>query len=236
MVWSADGMTLVYVPAGPFEMGSVDGYSDERPVHTVDLPAFWIDRTEMTNARYARCVEAGVCARPRRKSSNVIDLYYGSKRHEDWPVIFISWQDAVDYCAWVGRRLPTEAEWEKASRGTDGRTYPWGSTPPDDTLLNFDHRLADVTATASYPAGASPYGALDLAGNVAEWVADWYAEDYYSLSPAFDPPGPETGTYRVTRGSSWKGNAIGVRSSHRYIDDPAQPTFDLGFRCAVDAP
>jgi serine/threonine-protein kinase len=234
-VSSVDEMLLLYVPLGPFPMGSEDGYSDERPVHMVDLPAFWVDQTEVTNGIYALCVQAGICARPRRNSSNLIDNYYGFEQHVDYPVIFISWQDASNYCAWVGRRLPTEAEWEKAARGTDERPYPWGSTSPDGTLVNFDHILNDVTRTGSYPAGASPYGALDMAGNVLEWTADWYGGDYYAASPEFDPPGPDTGEHRVIRGGSWTGNASGVRSTHRFIHAPDSPAFDIGFRCVTDA-
>jgi formylglycine-generating enzyme required for sulfatase activity len=228
-------MVLLYVPEGPFTMGSEDGYSDERPVHTVTLPAFWVDQTEVTNGMYAGCVAAGECAAPRRKSSNLIDYYYGFEGYVDYPVLFISWQDASDYCTWVGRRLPTEAEWEKAARGTDGRPYPWGSALPDASLTNFDHILDDVTRVGNYPDGRSPYGALDLAGNVLEWTADWYGEEYYAASPDFDPQGPETGRHRVIRGGSWTGNINGVRSAHRFIQDPNTPAFDIGLRCVVDA-
>ncbi len=234
-VSSVDGMLMLYVPGGPFTMGSEAGYSDERPVHEVTLSAFWIDQTEVTNGRYALCVEAGVCAPPIRKSSNLIDYYYGFEDYADYPVIFISWQDASNYCPWAGRRLPTEAEWEKAARGTDGRSYPWGSTPPDETLTNFDHNLNDVTRVGRYPAGASPYGALDLAGNVSEWTADWYGGEYYATSPELDPLGPDTSEHRVVRGGSWTANDRGVWSFHRYIHNPAEPSFDIGFRCVADA-
>ncbi|MBI4730824.1 MAG: SUMF1/EgtB/PvdO family nonheme iron enzyme [Chloroflexi bacterium] len=232
---SADGMLLVYVPEGAFLMGSGEGYSDEKPVHMVNLSAFWVDQTEVTNGMYALCVVAGVCTQPLRKSSNLIDYYYGFEEYTDYPVIFISWQDASNYCAWAGRRLPTEAEWEKAARGTDGRSYPWGSTLPDETLANFDHNLDDVTRVGSYLTGASPYGALDLAGNVSEWTADWYGEEYYASSPESNPPGPETGERRVVRGGSWTGNDRGVWSFHRSIRLPDSPAFDIGFRCVTDA-
>jgi formylglycine-generating enzyme required for sulfatase activity len=234
-VSAVDGMTLLYVPAGAFTMGAEDGYSDERPVHQVELSAFWVDQTEVTTGMYARCEAAGVCSRPLRKSSNVIDLYYGSERTANYPVIFITWQDAVDYCTWAGRRLPTEAEWEKAARGEETRPFPWGSMSPDGMLLNFDRNNPDPVATGSYPAGASPYGALDMAGNVMEWVADWYDEGYYSISPLVDPKGPETGEYRSVRGGSWAYNAMGVRSAHRFIQNPKKPRFDLGFRCVLSA-
>lgn len=231
----ADGMTLLYVPAGPFEMGAADGYPGEGPVHTVMLDAFWVDQTEVTTGMYALCEAAGVCARPIRKTSNLIDYYYGFEDTVDYPVIYISWQDAVDYCAWAGRRLPTEAEWEKAARGTDGRPYPWGVSLPDETLVNFNHNLEDVTRVASYPAGASPYGALDMAGNVLEWTSDWYADDYYTVSPASNPTGPETGDRRVTRGGAFTANERGVMSTHRFLDLPDKPSFDIGFRCVLDA-
>ena len=230
-----DGMTLLYVPAGAFTMGAEDGYSDERPVHQVTVSAFWVDQTEVTTGMYAQCEAAGACRRPARKNSNVIDLYYGSERTSSYPVIFIAWQDAVDYCTWVGRRLPMEAEWEKAARGDDARPYPWGITPPDGTLLTFDRLTPDPVATGSHPLGASPYGALDMAGNVMEWTADWYDEAYYSISPAVDPVGPETGTHRVVRGGSWAYNTMGVRSAHRFIQAPEEPRFDLGFRCVLSA-
>ena len=234
-VSEVDGATLLYVPAGVFPMGAEDGYADERPVHAVTLSAFWVDQVEVTNHRYALCEAAGVCRRPARKSSNVIDLYYGGKRTGEYPVINITWQDAVDYCTWTGRRLPTEAEWEKAARGEDGRPYPWGFAPPDSTLTNFDHLLADPVATGSYPLGASPYGALDMAGNVMEWTADWYDEGYYAVSPGDNPPGPEGGTYRSVRGGSWSYNSSGVRSAHRYMQMPGEARHDLGFRCVLDA-
>jgi formylglycine-generating enzyme required for sulfatase activity len=230
-----DGMTLLYVPEGPFTMGADYGYSGERPVHEVTLSAFWVDQTEVTNGMYALCVEAGNCASPIRKSSNLIDYYYGFESYADYPVIFISWQDAADYCTWAGRRLPTEAEWEKAARGTDGRPYPWGSAAPDATLANFDHNLDDVARVGSYPVGASLYEALDLAGNVSEWTADWYGEEYYAISPELDPPGPETGEHRVIRGGSWTGNDRGVWSFHRALRLPDSPAFDIGFRCVQDA-
>lgn len=232
---SIDGMLLLYVPEGPFPMGAEDGYSDEKPVHAVNLSAFWVDQTEVTNGMYALCVEAGACAQPRRHSSNLIDYYYGFEGYVDYPVIFISWQDASTYCTWAGRRLPTEAEWEKAARGTDGRTYPWGSSLPDETLADFDHILNDTARVGTYLLGASPYGALDMAGNVLEWTADWYGEDYYTTSPELNPPGPDTGEWRVLRGGSWTGNTNGIRSTRRYVHDPDSPYFDIGFRCVTES-
>ncbi len=232
----ADGMVLDYVPEGNFSMGSADSdgmaYPDEKPQHTVFLDAFWIDQTEVTNAEYAACVKAKACKQPRRVSSNVHDLYYGNATFADYPVIDVTWNDAVAYCQWAGRRLPTEAEWEKAARGTDGRIYPWGNNPPDGNLLNFNNLIHDVTKTGSYPSGASPYGALDMAGNVWEWVADWYGIDYYAHSPERNPAGPADGTLRVLRGGSWTYDPAGVRAAYRFQKDPTFFSYEIGFRCA----
>jgi formylglycine-generating enzyme required for sulfatase activity len=168
-----DSMVMDYIPAGSFLMGSADSdgeaYADEKPQHPVSLNAFWIDQTEVTNGQYGLCMAAGACKEPARVSSNLHDQYYGNPVFADYPVIWVSWNDAQTYCKWAGRRLPTEAEWEKAARGADGRIYPWGNTPPDKTLADFGNQIKDVTKTASYPAGASPYGALDMAGNVWNW-------------------------------------------------------------------
>jgi serine/threonine-protein kinase len=231
---ASDGMLLVFVPEGPFLMGSPDGYGDEKPPHTLLLPAFWIDSTEVTNGMYAQCVAAGACERQRRNSSNVVDFYSSVPEYANYPVVWVSWLDAQAYCTWAGRRLPTEAEWEKAARGPDGYLYPWGNVAPAANLANYDHLLPDTTAVGSFPAGASLYGAQDMAGNVTEWVADWYAPEYYGLSPEFDPQGPEAGTRRVLRGGSWTANADGLRASYRYAKPPETADFDTGFRCAWD--
>ncbi len=235
-----DGMVLVYVPQGSFLMGSpaTDGsaYPDEMPQHSVTLDAFWIDRTEVTNGEYAQCAKAKACPPPARITSNVHDLYYGNATFADYPVLWVNWDDANAYCQWAGRRLPTEAEWEKAARGTDGRIYPWGNTPPDPTLLNFNHanKVKDIVQVGSYPNGASPYGALDMAGNVFEWVADWYGVKYYGQSPDQNPKGPDTGTQRVLRGGSWQYDAAGVRSAYRYQSDPSVSSYEFGFRCVTN--
>ncbi len=132
-----DQLVMVYVPAGPFQMGYNGGYPDEGPIHTVSLNAFWIDRTEVPNGAYELCVQAGACTPPARKTSNGIDNYYGNSDYADFPVIFVSWAAAQSYCAWAGGRLPTEAEWEKAARGADGRIYPWGDAAPDKDSGEF---------------------------------------------------------------------------------------------------
>lgn len=220
-----DGMTLLYIPAGEFTMGSDNGESDEKPVHTVTLDAFWIDQTEVTNAMYAKCVSSGSCQEPTDKSSSTHTSYYGDAEFDNYPVIYVDWNMAKTYCEWVDRKLPTEAEWEKAARGTDGRTYPWGNDF-DGTRLNFcdkncsfdwadkssDDGFADTAPVENYSSGASPYGALDMAGNVWEWVADWY--DVY---PGGDPNASSDfgQKYRVLRGGSWSSIDDLVRSAYR---------------------
>ena len=180
MVSPAGGMVMVYVPEGRFLMGSAPGNadadSDEFPQHEVYLDAFWIGQTEVTNGMYAQCADAGACEPPRITTNSATrSSYYGNPSYMDYPVIYVSWDQAQAYCAWAGGRLPTEAEWEKAARGAEGtRTYPWGegiSCP----RANFAGCEGDTTRAGSYPAGASLYGALDMAGNVAEWTASAYA-------------------------------------------------------------
>ena len=232
-----DGMTLVYVPEGEFKMGSENGQDMEKPTHTVYLDSFWVDRTEVTNAQYQRCVDAGACTPPLSTRSFTRDSYYGSSLYADYPVIFIDWNQASDYCQWAGRRLPTEAEWEKAARGTDERIYPWGNQSPDLNYLNYDS-TDDTTAVGSYPEGASPYGALDMAGNVFEWVADWYGEGYYSSENDWtNPDGPSSGEVRVLRGGSWNTYFdFEVRSALRGRNDPSNRYDNVGFRCTRAAP
>lgn len=236
LISSPDGMVMVYVPEGSFTMGYSGGYGDEQPQHTVTLEAFWIDRTEVTNSAYAECVQAGACHLPQRLTSNAIDNYYGNAKYADYPVIFVSWVNAQAYCTWAGLRLPSEAEWEKAARGTDGRLYPWGNNTPDKSLANFANNIEDVTRVGSYPDGASPYGVLDMAGNVWEWTADWYSQNYYSQSPDHNPPGPDTGTERILRGGSWNYDTPGIRSSYRLAKDPTFASSDTGLRCVRAAP
>ncbi len=233
MISSKDGMILVYVPEGEFLMGSEDGYGDESPEHTVYLDAYWIDQTEVTNAQYQQCVEDGACSLPDETYSWSRNDYYGNSAYADYPVIYVNWNQASDYCEWAGRRLPTEAEWEKAARGTDGRTYPWGEKSPNANLANYNENIGDTTEVGSYPAGASPYGALDMAGNVWEWVADWYDDDYYDASPFENPQGPASGFYRAIRGGSWYDIGKFLRAALRddFDSDYSHPAF--GFRCAL---
>ncbi len=242
-----DGMPLLFVPAGEFSMGAnpidPDASDNEKPQHVVSLDAYWIDQTEVTNRMYRLCVNAGACQPPARREP------FDDPDRIDHPVTWIDWGDAQAYCAWAGRRLPTEAEWEKAARGADGRTFPWGSSAIAGGLLNFADRNLDEdwsdpdvddgyeysAPVGSYPAGASPYGALDMAGNVWEWVSDWFDPGYYLDSVADNPTGPlssPTGTHPV-RGGSFLSNARNVRTAYRYGYSPSTAAADLGFRCAT---
>jgi serine/threonine protein kinase/formylglycine-generating enzyme required for sulfatase activity len=234
----ADGMLMVYVPAGEFTMGSPEGIggSNEHPQHTLYLDAFWIDRTEVTNARYEQCVNAGDCQTPSSLGSHTRSSYYGDSQFDDYPVIYVDWNQANAYCRWAGAHLPTEAEWEKAARGTEGRTYPWGNDSPSKNLLNYNNLVGDTTVVGSYPTGASPYGALDLAGNVSEWVNDWYSDTYYGSSPSSNPQGPVSGQYRVLRGGSWLYDEGNNGSALRLSYNPAGSFFTFGFRCSCSSP
>lgn len=220
-----DNARLLFIPAGEFQVGSNDGYHDESPVHMVDLDAYWMYETEVTNAQFAQFV--GETGHNNAGSSNDASL----AQH---PVTNVSWNDAVAYCRWVGGRLPTEAEWEKAARGTDGRTYPWGDTWNARNASSVE-RVDGYQRTAPvgrFPGGVSPYGLQDMAGNVWEWVADWYASDYYSNSPASNPTGPASGEYRVARGGSWYDRGGNLKSAVRSYIAPVGTFDNVGFRCA----
>ena len=221
-----DGMEMVYVPAGTFTMGSSDGEDNEQPVHEVYLDSYWMDKYEVTNAQYKKCVTDGSCGIP----SSTTD--YADSSYANHPVAFVSWYDAQDYCTWARRRLPTEAEWEKAARGTDGRTYPWGNESPSASLLNYEFYEGGTTIVGIYPGGASLYGVLDMAGNVYEWAADWYDAEYYSVSPDKNPTGPATGDGRVWRGGAWTNEAWYVRAVFRDGRFPLSTYHGGGFRCA----
>ncbi len=247
-----DGMVQVYVPAGKFIMGSTPGESDqdhEEPQRTVYLDAFWIDQTEVTNGMYEGCVLAGNCRPPEIDNSWSQDSYYGNEEYNNYPVVGVSWEDANAYCSWTERRLPTEAEWEKAARGTDGRRYPWGNTPLESNLINSadrsieqkwaSDRLDDgyrfTAPVGNYPDGASPYGALDMVGNVWEWVADIYDEDYYKEGPDENPQGATFGNYRIRRGGSWRNTQRLVRTTHRLWHNDWSRSDQVGFRCVRSA-
>lgn len=234
MVSEKDGMKLFYVPAGEFTMGRQNGDDNEMPIHAVFLDSFWIDQTEVTNGMYAVCVNDGVCKLPGSKESLTRSNYYGETKYNKYPVIFVDWNMAKTYCEWAGRRLPTESEWEKAARGTDAFNYPWGNAMPDKNLLNYNDVMGDTTEVGAYPDGASPYGALDMAGNVWEWVNDWFASDYYQNSPISNPTGPASGQMHVLRGGSWNVADDIVRSTYRGRH-PSEPNLGIGFRCAANA-
>jgi serine/threonine-protein kinase len=233
-----DDMTMVYVPSGEFEMGSEDGADFEKLVHNVYLDAFWIDQTEVTNAMYAGCVADGACDSPNYSSSYTRESYYGNAEFDKYPVIYISWEDANAYCAWAERRLPTEAEWEKAAGWNEDTQnkmiYPWGDTI-DESYANYKGNVKNTTAVGSYEKGKSFYGAYDMGGNVSEWVADWYDENYYASSPASNPLGPDTGDSRVLRGGSWYYYVYDLRSANRDWSYPSISNLKIGFRCARDA-
>jgi formylglycine-generating enzyme required for sulfatase activity len=237
----ADGMVMVPVPAGTFSMGSNNGDSNQQPVHNVTLDAYWIDSTEVTNDMYGMCVSAGTCQPPTSPSSTIRDSYYGNSTYDNYPVIFVSWNDAQSYCEWAGARLPTEAEWEKTARGMDGRIYPWGNDSPSKSFLNFNNDIGDTNAVGRYSSGVSPYGALDMGGNVMEWVNDWYNAKYYQNSPSSNPTGPASGKSRVLRGGSWADNELSVRSTSRnwlewFYLNPSVSYSNIGFRCARSSP
>ncbi len=254
----SDSMTLLYVPEGEFKMGSEAGLTDERPLHAVFLDAYWIDRTEISNSMYAQCVEAGGCDEP------ASTVYFNDPEYADHPVVYVSWVDANDYCTWAGRRLPTEAEWEKAASwdpvANQQRVFPWGNEYDckkgnyDDeveldaslmpgTTVNCDGFLRS-SPVGSFPEGASPYGALDMGGNVWEWVHDAFIEvdpikpslqNYYAISPYSNPMGvdPAITEYRSMRGGSWNFTFGFGRAAYRLwygLDDKYD---GVGFRCAL---
>jgi eukaryotic-like serine/threonine-protein kinase len=233
---------MVSVPAGSFPMGcdpdhngGYSCYSDELPLHTVQLGAYQIDKTEVTNAAYAGCVAVGICSAPVLSSSYTHSSYYGNPTYADYPVIAVNWNQAQAYCAWKDKRLPSEAEWEKAARGSSVRAYPWGDASPTCALANFGGLSAcvgDTSQVGSYLVGASNYGALDMAGNVSELVNDWYDANYYQSSPTSNPTGPVTGTEKVLRGGSWYNYVSNLRTSFRNRATPDRATYYFGFRCA----
>ncbi len=226
-----DGMVMVEIPAGEFEMGRDDDtVGADSPRHNVYLDAYWIDKTDVTNAMYAKCVQAGQCLFSVQHAAT--DIHYGNPAYADHPVVYVTWYQAAGYCEWAGRRLPSEAEWEKAARGTDGRPFPWGKVQVDPKLANFNNNVNDTTPVGAYPLGASPYGLLDMAGNVRQWVADWFDELFYRNSPLQNPLGPGMGEKRVLRGGSFKDPANGLRVTTRFAHIPTSAGMNRGFRCA----
>ncbi len=227
---------MVAVSAGGFMMGcneQVDAEcdADEYPYREVTLSAFWIDVDEVTQSDFQECLDAAGCTAPGTTAACMWDPAVRG----DHPVVCVTWEQARDYCAWAGKRLPTEAEWEKAARGPDGRLYPWGAAAPTCALANFGDCRGDSQTVGSLSDGASMYGALDMAGNVYEWVGDFYDEAYYSTAPTSDPPGPASGTHRVMRGGAFGYEGKYLRTSNRGANEPTVQYSPLGFRCAKSA-
>ena len=216
-----DGMPLLAVPSGKFTMG------EGSEIHKVDLPAFWIDQTEVTNAMFKKCVDAGECTSPSNAD------HFNNSSYASHPVVYVDWKQANAYCSWVDRRLPTEAEWEKAARGIDGRTYPWGEGIDCDKA-NYYECKNDTTPVGSYESGKSYYGAYDMAGNVWEWVGSLYKPYPYDASDGREDM--NSSGDRVLRGGSWLYNDDFVRSADRFRNSPTNTYVDFGFRCARSQP
>lgn len=234
---------MVLIPAGAYEMGSRKSLLEldptsifqhdrhmlgpEDPAHEVILDGFFIDRHETTNAEYRKYIEKTGARTPRYMK----DAEFNQPSQ---PVVGIDWKEAEEYCRWRGKRLPTEAEWEKAGRGQAPVKYPWGNEPPDETRLNFNGNHGKTQPVGSFENGKSAYGVYDLSGNVAEWVADWHFPEYYLFSPKENPPGPEKGTYKVIRGGNWRSNGEDVRLTYRNATTPKIRNNGIGFRCVKD--
>ena len=221
---------MVLIPAGDFLMGADDGLPDTRPMHRIYVSTYWVDQHEVTNRQYRQCMESGGCGPPKDHSA------YEDSALADHPVTNVTWTQARNYCGWRGKRLPTEAEWEKAARGIDGRLYPWGN---NDEMVKSRSRPVERIKNGTVPVGSidfarSPYGVADLVMNVSEWVNDWYAEDFYRSSPNRDPQGPARGSFKVLRGGEPSERPLELRASYRGWDDMTYWGPSVGFRCAQD--
>lgn len=255
MVAAVDGKEMVYVPGGDFLMGSAAAdpvaREFEKPQRSVSVDSFWIDRTETTTAQYQECVQDGACPQPQDFSSREREQYFGNPQFANYPVIWVDWNAANAYCRWAGRRLPTEAEWEKAARGTDGRRFPWGDELPTSDTANIcdincpygwrdvelDDGYWDTAPANAFPAGASSHGALNMAGNVWEWVSDFYDPNYYKYAPQSNPLGPEGGEMHILRGGSWQNIWEFVRTTTRDRETRfPENMYNVGFRCAQSVP
>jgi formylglycine-generating enzyme len=239
-----DGAPMVLIPAGPFTMGSNDGFPNERPEHTVTLDAYYIDQYEITLTLYRKFLEAVNHESPPTWDDEA------STTVGDRPAIGVKWESAAAYCKWAGKRLPTEAEWEKSARGTDGRRFPWGDMQPFIDIANYNRgmwvseAITLVAVTSGLEGmsvrhglkdgGKSPFNIFHMAGNAAEWVADWYERDYYQRSPGRNPPGPSAGEKRVLRGGSWADVPSALRVTARFSAEPDFEDRTIGFRCAMD--
>ncbi len=233
-----DGMVQVYVPSGSFLMGSKDDYNEaelqEKPQHTVYLDGYWMDQTTVTQGMFKRCIASGTC--PDVVHDENQNARFSKSEFDNHPIVYVTWDQAKTYCERVGRRLPTEAEWEKAARGTDGRLYPWGDTPPNGNQASFGMAFSGTRPVGSYPDGISPYGVLDMIGNVRQWVFDIYSEYYYGDEFAtINPQGPEeteTQNQHVLRGASFLDAVHYTHLSMRFHHVPWSPGDNRGFRCA----
>lgn len=232
---------LVYHPPGTFIMGALPGadpYAEvwERPPHEVTLSGFWMETTEVSNARYALCVAAGVCSLPLRTSSRTRGDYYGNPAFAEYPMVNVTHAQAAQFCEWAGGRLPTEAEWEYAARFNDGRLYPWGNEQDLGRGQFGRGEGSDTEPVTAFPGGASALGVLNLAGNVWEWVADWYDAGYYAASPKENPTGPTTGKERAARGGAFATDPQFVRNTNRFSLNPERGYTNVGFRCVTTNP
>ena len=229
-----DGAPMVLVAAGEFTMGSAEGDDDEQPVHRVFLDSFYLDTFEVTNGRFAKFVAAIQSEPPWGFADHDTPVL-----HAEQPVRWVTWLEATGYCLWAGKRLPTEAEWEKAARGPDGRPYPWGTEPPTPAHAVFGLKEGgadSVSLIGNREKGTSPYGVHDLAGNLYEWVSDWYDDASYTTQATINPHGPLEGTAKVQRGGSYINSPYRLRASFRTKGDPTEHDPHVGFRCAQDVP
>jgi sulfatase modifying factor 1 len=224
---------MIYIPEGYFQMGTSSGKSeDSKPMHFVNTSAFFIDKYEVSNAEYQKFLMATNHPKP--------TLWNDERFNKpELPVVGVSWHDAMAYAKWKGRRLPTEAEWEKAARGNDGRLYPWGKKWAKGFFLFFvniygmDDKYLQTAPVDYYQSGVSPFGVFNMAGNVWEWCLDWYAPDYYRNSPEIDPMGPEKTNMKVLRGGSWVNTVDGVQVVHRARNTPHAKNSIYGFRTVL---
>ncbi len=229
-----NGMEFMRVPAGKFIMGSNDGKNDEKPQHTVELSEYLISKYPVTNLEYQAFVRDAKYKPP----ENWVGDQFPAKKGNH-PVVYVTWNDASAFCKWLSEktgeqyRLPTEAEWEKAARGTDGRVYPWGDDFDPKKANTNESEINGTTSVGKFsPQGDSPYGCADMAGNVFEWCNDWFSDTYYQSTSLSNPLGPNSGAYRVLRGGSWYFNYFLVRSANRLRFDPSNSSYFIGFRCA----
>ena len=226
---------MVLIPEGPFIMGtdSEDAFPDTKPSHRVTLKEYWIDRYEVTNGQYAKCVEAKYCTPPQDLSSATRKDYFTNKDYANYPVIHVDWYQASAYCTWAGKRLPTEAEWEKAARGEEGFFYPWGNRLPEEIPAQVNQfEEGDTVPVDAFPEGTSPYGVYNMEGNIWEWTSDQYDQYFYSKSPANDPSSFTGGNDYVIRGFSWAYPFSRYEITTRNFSYILNYTYDLGFRCA----